>query len=57
MVDSEVKCLFVFDFDHTFVDGNSDTYIYQALKENDIPNHRFLEIKKQIIFFFTFFSQ
>ena len=39
MVDSEVKCLFVFDFDHTFVDGNSDTYIYQALKENDIPNH------------------
>lgn len=37
MVEANSKLLFVFDFDHTFVDANSDTFIYQALSEKDLP--------------------
>ena len=38
MVDISKKTLFVFDFDHTIVDGNSDTFIYNVLPEKDLPN-------------------
>ena len=31
------KSLWVFDFDHTIVDSNSDTFIYQALPSSTLP--------------------
>lgn len=31
------KFLFVFDFDQTIVDLNTDTYIVRALPENKLP--------------------
>lgn len=34
---SSAKKLFVFDFDETIINENSDTYIYKALKTNEIP--------------------
>ena len=34
---SEKKRLFVFDFDETIIENNSDTYIFNALVNKDIP--------------------
>jgi phosphoserine phosphatase len=33
------KVLYVFDFDHTIVDQNSDIFIYRALPGGILPDH------------------
>lgn len=38
MAAAQNKVLFVFDFDHTVVDANSDTWIYKCLENEALPN-------------------
>lgn len=35
----ESKQLFVFDFDHTLIDQNSDTIIYELFEGGHLPKH------------------
>lgn len=39
MISNKIKRLFVFDFDHTVIDCNSDTIIYDLFPGGKLPEH------------------